>query len=52
MLKEEIMTHETKNELEAEFIDLGAVTAKTQGDGGILVPDAPQERAQTGILVD
>lgn len=44
------MTQE--RELDAEFIDLGAVTTETQGDGGSIVPDAPQQRLQTGILAD
>ncbi len=40
------------DEQEAEFIDLGAVTSETHGNGGTVVPDAPQERQQAGILAD
>ncbi|MFT4054926.1 MAG: hypothetical protein QM681_10500 [Novosphingobium sp.] len=43
-----IKTHE----IEDEPIDLGAVTDETHGDGGDIVPDLPQARSQTGILVD
>lgn len=44
------MTEES--EIDAEFIDLGAATVETRGDGGSIVPDAPQPRLQTGILAD
>jgi hypothetical protein len=39
-------------ELDAEFIDLGAATTETRGNGSGIVPDAPQPRLGTGILAD
>ncbi|MBB3941745.1 hypothetical protein GGR39_003426 [Novosphingobium fluoreni] len=44
------MTQETKTE--TDLIDLGSATAQTQGNGGAIVPDAPQPRQLTGMLVD
>jgi hypothetical protein len=44
------MTQDTQTE--ADFIDLGSATTQTQGNGGAIVPDAPQPRQLTGMLVD
>jgi len=40
------------HESEIEFIDLGSATAETRGNGGAIVPDAPQMRQLFGSLTD